>query len=460
MKYIQINNYIVKCRAYFNKEQVDKIEKILYALRLVHNNTFYEMHNGNPMVTKLDKKGNRWPDFTKAEKAEWLNYLRENDSIIKEAPSEALSTNLGMIKSDMVKSYENFHPPIVGKQKKNKDGSLKFNKKGEPVWEKSKEPKKLPCNKWDPKYYCNANNRQSFHAIVKAKIPFEFKDNSKSIYINIPKLGKVKLRGFRFDLLFGDGPEYTFEEYCKNHESKRYNITILKDKCNDYYVMIHFKSCWKPCKEKSEHKEIGVDVGVKDIAITSEGEKYENKRFMAQGKKRKIRMNRQLSRRMGWANIKFRKAHEENKELKPSKRYENSRLKLAKLERKIARRRENYNNNVSIDIVSGASFIGIESLAVKDMMKDKHRASGLADAAMYDVLHKISYKANWHKVPVVEIGQFDPSTQLCHVCGYKNPELKDTRIREWTCPQCGSHHDRDINAAKNILNIAKAKALE
>lgn len=137
------------------------------------------------------------------------------------------------------------------------------------------------------------------------------------------------------------------------------------------------------------------------------------------------------------------------------KGYEHTKLKLAKLERKVARRRENYNHNVTAEIVNKASFVGIESLNVKGMMSNRHLAYALSDAAMYDVLSKIKYKADRQGIPVVEIGQWEPSSQLCHVCGYQNKKVKNLNVRDWTCPQCGAHHDRDINAAINILNMAK-----
>ena len=118
-----------------------------------------------------------------------------------------------------------------------------------------------------------------------------------------------------------------------------------------------------------------------------------------------------------------------------------------------ARRRENYNHNVTLDIVNNASFIGIESLNVKGMMANHHLAYALNDAAMSDVLSKLKYKSEWRHVPIKEIGQWEPSSKTCSVCGYKRKNLS-LSVREWTCSECGSHHDRDVNAAINIRNFA------
>ena len=235
---------------------------------------------------------------------------------------------------------------------------------------------------------------------------------------------------------------------------KVFGVTVSKDNCGDYWLVVKLQTVWLPDKASEKKKvPIGVDVGIKDIAITSEGQKYENKHFARSMKRKKRRLNRKVSRRQGWSNIKFREAHKKDKELKPSKGYERSKLKLAKLERKIARRRENYNHNVTLDIVQSASFIGIESLNVKGMMANHHLAYALNDAAMYDVLSKLKYKSEWRHVPVKEIGQWEPSSKTCSVCGYKRKNLS-LSVREWTCPECGSHHDRDVNAAINIRNFA------
>ena len=133
---------------------------------------------------------------------------------------------------------------------------------------------------------------------------------------------------------------------------------------------------------------------------------------------------------------------------------------MRKLDNQIAKKRDLYNHEVTVDIVSSAKTIAIESLNVKGMMANHRLAYALSDAAMYDVLNKLSYKAGWYNRDIIAIGQFDPSSQRCSVCGYQNPLVKKLSIRQWDCPCCGSHHDRDINAAKNILWFAQQKMQE
>lgn len=153
---------------------------------------------------------------------------------------------------------------------------------------------------------------------------------------------------------------------------------------------------------------------------------------------------------------------EKYNEIKPSKSYIKTLQKHRKISRKIARRRDNYNHQITADIVRKSNFIGIEGLTVKDMYNSKKGQTGthkfndrIADAAMSTVLINLKYKADWYGVELVTIGKYEPSSQLCHVCGYQNKKLG--AVKEWTCPVCGTHHDRDINAAKNILAMALKK---
>jgi putative transposase len=128
-------------------------------------------------------------------------------------------------------------------------------------------------------------------------------------------------------------------------------------------------------------------------------------------------------------------------------------MKLARLERKIANRRENWNNFISMDIVRTASVIGIETLSIRNMFRNRHLADALSDASMSTLLGMIQYKSAWYGTECRQIGRWMPSSKTCSVCGYvkKDMTLKD---REWKCPECGTMHDRDINAAMNILKYA------
>lgn len=451
MNYIRVDNYVIKCRAYPTKEQAEQVDKILHGVRVAYNVTAYEITQGNPMVTKPDKNDETvlWPNFSGCMKKEWLAYLRDNYEAVKCVPSVSLSSSTyGIFGVDMKKSWENHHPMVSAKDKA---GNQKM-RNGKQVFERMNKAVKLPATKWKPDYYSKKKLRTSFTVQTKVSA-FIFTEDSKAVRVGVTNVGKIKCRGWRSDILFGeDKPEKLFQDAFSKR--KQFGVTVSKDNCGDYWIAVKLQTVWKPDKSKSNPVPIGVDVGIKDIAITSEGTKYENKKFKRSQKRRLRRLSRKVSRRQGWSNIEFREAHKKDKELTPSKNYNSSVLKKAKLERKIARQRDNWNHNVTADIVNSASFIGVEDLLVKGMMKNRHMAYSATDAAMGDVLQKLKYKAEWQRVPIQQIGRFEPSSQLCHVCGYRNRNVKNLSIRKWTCPECGSHHDRDINAAINIRDMA------
>lgn len=423
MKYHKVDNFVVKLRAYPNTSQRKMIDEILHGVRVAYNVTAYEISKGNEMVTSISKDGSaRFPDFVACGKKEWLNHLRANYEVVKCVPAAAMSSSAyGIFSIDMKKS-----------------------------WETSG---KLPSGKWKPDYYSKKKPRRSFTTQVDS-YNVAFKDDSKSVKIFISKLGFIKTRGWRFDVLFGDEPKYTFDEYYNKDNNKKLGATLSIDNCGDYWICLNLQTAWVPDKSSETRVPIGVDVGIKDLAITSEGDKFGNKKFKRVEKRHIRRLNRKMSRRWGWSNIKFRNAHKADTSIPVSKGYESSKLKHAKLERKIARRRDNWNHKVTTEIVRKASFIGIESLNVKGMMANRHLAYSASDAAMYDVLSRLRYKALNHDIPIVAIGRWEPSSQTCHVCGYVNKEVKNLSVREWVCPDCGTKHDRDVNAGINIRNKA------
>ena len=396
----KVPNYTMKCRIYPNKSQQEIIDKILHGIRIAYNVTMYEMITNlkNTKETK-DKKENKtihFPQFSSMVKKEWLDYLRTNYPAVKEVPAGCLSSSVyGIFSCDAKKAWES-----LGKK---------------------------PVEFYKPFFYSTKKPRTSY-SYQETFSKFSFSDTNKNIlYINLNKLGKVKIRGWN--------QKIRFDENCSK----------------DFASFI---------KEANNKEELGIDVGLKDIAICSNGDKYENKHFAKKEKRHKKILNRQCSRRWGWSNQEFRKARKENPDLTPSKRYEKTMLSMRKLDNKISRKRDLYNHETSLHIVSSATSIAVESLNVKGMMANHRLAYALSDAAMYDVLNKISYKSTWYNRTITAIGQFDPSSQCCNNCGYQNPLVKKLSVREWDCPCCGSHHDRDINAAKNILWYAKQKLLE
>ena len=119
--------------------------------------------------------------------------------------------------------------------------------------------------------------------------------------------------------------------------------------------------------------------------------------------------------------------------------------------KKITNTRKDYLHKMSHEIISENQVIVSENLQIQNMVKDHHLAKAISDVSWYELTRQLEYKAKWNGRKYIKIDTFYASSQLCSVCGYQNTEIKDLSIREWSCPVCGAKHDRDINAAKNIL---------
>ena len=170
------------------------------------------------------------------------------------------------------------------------------------------------------------------------------------------------------------------------------------------------------------------------ICITSDGKKYENPKIIRKYEKELVRLQRKL-------------AHKE----KRSQNYYKTKKKIALCHEKITNTRKDYLHKMSHEMISENQVIVSENLQIKNMVKNHHLAKSITDVSWYELTRQLEYKAKWNGREYVKIDTFYASSQLCSVCGYQNADTKDLSVRTWMCPKCGAEHDRDINAAKNIL---------
>jgi putative transposase len=209
------------------------------------------------------------------------------------------------------------------------------------------------------------------------------------------------------------------------------SVTITKDSAGRYFVSILIKEDMKPLPITS--KMVGLDLGLKSMVILSTGESVGNPKYFAQDEKKLAQAQRQLA-----------------KKQKGSQNRAKARLKVARIHARIADRRRDYQHKLSTRIVHENQVVCVESLAVKNMVKNHSLAKAISDVGWGEFVRQLAYKANWYGRTLVKIDRFYPSSKTCHACKHVLDALA-LDIREWVCPACGVVHDRDSNAALNIL---------
>ena len=241
--------------------------------------------------------------------------------------------------------------------------------------------------------------------------------------VKLPKIGKVDLcksRAFN-------------QTTCKQGIT-----TVSRDHCGTYWCVVTVDDLQEmPSKaEISKDSSVGIDLGIKDYAILSDGRKFSNPKHLENSKKKLAHLQKVFARKA-----------------KGSKNYEKMRIKVAKCHRKIANKRNDYLHNLSSYLVNNYKTICLEDLNVKGMQKNHHLARAIQDASWGEFTRQLQYKSDWNGDNIIYIGRFEPSSKTCSVCGYKKDDLK-LSDRYWVCPKCGTKHDRDINAAINIKEMA------
>ena len=250
--------------------------------------------------------------------------------------------------------------------------------------------------------------------------------------IKLVGLGKLKLRG----------------EIDLNSLSRKQikSITISKDKCNHYYASVCYEVeieiTERDFKLRNKNKSVGLDLGLTHFLIDSQGKKVENPKFLKHELEKLIFLDRCLSRKK-----------------KGSNSYKKCKLKRAKLFKKITNKRNYFFHCVSKELINKFDFIYIEDLSVKNMIKNRKLSRAIQDTSWSRFVSILSYKCDWYGVSLHKINKWFASSKTCSECGYQIDKL-DLSIREWQCSDCGSIHDRDINAAINILKRGEFEILQ
>ena len=265
-----------------------------------------------------------------------------------------------------------------------------------------------------PKFKSKHHNRQSYQIPQRVKVDWGSKK------IQIPKIGKLDMK------------------ISRKFEGDIRTTTVSKTPTGKFFVSILVDNGEElPNKPKlNKTKSVGVDLGIKEFAITSNGEKFENPKHLKGELKRLKVLQKRAS-----------------KKVKGSNNRKKANLKVAILHEKIANRRSDFLHKLSTKLVRENQTICLETLNVKNMTKNHKLAQSIQDCSWSKFMEMIEYKSEWYGTNILRIGQFEPSSKMCNCCGYINRDL-ELKDRMWKCPECNSELDRDINASKNILDFS------
>lgn len=273
------------------------------------------------------------------------------------------------------------------------------------------------------RYYKKQNGRPKFKSKMNDVLSYTTKSVNNNIkidgnHIKLPKIGWLRFAKSR------------------NIKGNIRRVTVRKRPNGSFYISVLVD---EPIKQHPKTgNEVGIDLGLTDFAAFSDGSKTDNPKIYAKLQPKLAKEQRKLSNRTYG-----------------SKNWRKQRTKVAKVHAKIANTRLDFLHKLTSDIIKNHDIIGIESLSVKHLLSEKKFSKSIADVSWSKFVELLTYKAEWHGRELIKVGKYFASSQICSDCGFKEPKVKDLIVRTWSCTRCGSAHDRDVNAAINILTEAK-----